>query len=83
MTDEEISALQERVNTLEAANTELTAERDSLRDENAQLKETNAQLTAETAETKKLNYTLARQLDTKPRATFEETLLSAMGVNKK
>ena len=82
MTDEEITALQERITTLETENTNLTAERDSLRDENAELIAARDAAQTEAQETKKLNYTLARQLDTKPRATFEDTLLKSMGVKK-
>ena len=36
----------------------------------------------EAQETKKLNFTLARQLDTKPRETFENVLLKSMGVKQ-
>lgn len=82
MTDEEITALQERLTTLETENANLTAERDSLREENAELIAARDAAQTEAQETKKLNYTLARQLDTKPRATFEDTLLNSMGVRK-
>lgn len=82
MTEEEITALQERVITLETENANLTAERDSLRDENAELIAARDAAQTEAQETKKLNYTLARQLDTKPRDTFENVLLKSMGVRK-
>lgn len=82
MTDEEITALQERITTLESENANLTAERDSLREENAELIAARDAAQTEAQETKKLNYTLARQLDTKPRETFENVLLTSMGVRK-
>lgn len=42
----------------------LTAERDSLREENETLKSAAVKTADELAETKKLNFTLARQVDT-------------------
>jgi hypothetical protein len=81
MTDEEITAMQTENETLRQSVSDLTAERDSLREENAELIATRDAAVSEAAETKKVNYTLARQLDTKPHATFEDTLLKAMGVN--
>lgn len=80
MTEEEITAMQTENETLRQNVSDLTAERDSLREENAELIAARDAAVNEAAETKKVNYTLARQLDTKPRATFEETLLKAMGV---
>ena len=80
MTDEEITALQTENEALRQSVSDLTAERDSLREENAELIAARDAAVNEAAETKKVNYTLARQLDTKPRATFEDTLLTAMGV---
>ena len=82
MTDEEISALQETVTTLQAQVSDLTAERDSLEEENAALRAERDTSAAELQETKKLNYTLARQIDSRPKASFGETLLKAMGVNE-
>ena len=81
MPDEEITALRTENEALRQGVSDLTAERDSLREENAELIAARDAAVNEAAETKKVNYTLARQLDTKPRATFEETLLKAMGVN--
>lgn len=81
MTDEEIKALQETVTNLQAQVSDLTAERDSLTEENATLRAERDAGAAELQETKKLNYTLARQMDSRPKATFEDTLLQAMGVN--
>lgn len=80
MTDEEITALQESNTALQAQVTELTAERDSLREENTALRTERDTSAAELQETKKLNYTLARQIDSRPKETFEDTLLKAMGV---
>lgn len=80
MTDEEINALQENVTALQAQVEELTAERDSLREENCTLRSERDSSAAELKETKKLNYTLARQIDNRPKETFEDTLLNAMGV---
>ena len=80
MTDEEITAMQTENETLRQSVSDLTAERDSLREENAELIAARDAAVNEAAETKKVNYTLARQLDTKPRATFEDTLLKAMEV---
>lgn len=82
MTEEEINALQETVTTLQAQVSDLTAERDSLSEENAQLRAERDTSAAELQETKKLNYTLARQIDSRPKASFEDTLLKAMGVNE-
>lgn len=81
MTEEEITAMQSENESLKQSVSDLTAERDSLREENAELIAARDAAVSEAAETKKVNYTLARQLDTKPRATFEDTLLKAMGVN--
>lgn len=80
MTEEEIAAMLAENESLRQNVSDLTAERDSLREENADLIAARDAAVNEAAETKKVNYTLARQLDTKPRATFEETLLQAMGV---
>lgn len=82
MTEAEIAALQQELETLRAANDDLTAERDSLREENANLVAARDAAQTEAQETKKLNFTLARQLDTKPRETFENVLLNSMGVKQ-
>ena len=75
-------ALQNSYDEAQQQITDLSAERDSLLEENAQMRETIKALEAETAETKKLNFTLARQLDTKPRATLETNLISLYGKGK-
>ena len=70
MEEVEIVALQEEIETQRGRVSELEAERDSLREELEQIKARNTELQTENVETKKLNYTLARQLDTKPKAGF-------------
>jgi len=82
MTEDEIKALQETVTNLQAQVSDLTAERDSLTEENTTLRAERDASAAELQETKKLNYTLARQMDSRPKETFEDTLLKAMGVVK-
>ena len=83
MEEAEIVALQEQLENERGRISELEAERDSLREELEQIKTRNTELQTENAETKKLNYTLARQLDTKPKAGFDETLIEMFGKGKK
>ena len=79
MEDVEIVALQQELEAERTRVEELTAERDSLREENETIKQEMEQVRTEASETKKLNYTLARQLDTKPKKSFDETLISMFG----
>lgn len=79
MEDAEIVALQQSLDDAQRTVNDLTAERDSLLEELAQVKDQNDSLIAENAETKKLNFTLARQLDTKPRQTAEQALVEMFG----
>lgn len=79
MEDAEIVALQNSLEESQQRVNDLTAERDSLLEELAQVKDQNDSLIAENAETKKLNFTLARQLDTKPRQTAEQALVEMFG----
>lgn len=79
MEDAEIVALQNSLDEAQKQLIDLTAERDSLLEELAQVKDQNEGLIAENAETKKLNFTLARQLDTKPRQTAEQALVDMFG----
>lgn len=79
MEDAEIVALQNSLDEAQRQLIDLTAERDSLLEELAQVKDQNVGLIAENAETKKLNFTLARQLDTKPRQTAEQALVEMFG----
>ncbi len=79
MDETEIVALQNQLEETQKTITDLTAERDSLVEELEQLKKRNLELIDETAATKKLNFTLARQLDTKPRQTAEKALVEMFG----
>lgn len=79
MDEVEIVALQNQLEETQKTLTDLTAERDSLVEELEQVKKRNLELIDETAATKKLNFTLARQLDTKPRQTAEQTLVEMFG----
>lgn len=63
MTEEELKAL---IDSQAETISNLTAERDSLAEENVTLKEAAAKVSEELASTKKLNFTLSRQLDTAP-----------------
>lgn len=79
MEEVEIVALQQELEAERARVEELTAERDSLKEENETIRKEMDQVRTEASETKKLNYTLARQLDTKPKKSFDETLISMFG----
>lgn len=79
MEDAEIVALQNSLEEAQQRVNDLTAERDSLLEELAQVKNQNDSLIVENAETKRLNFTLARQLDTKPRQTAEQALVEMFG----
>ena len=63
MTEEEMKAL---IDSQAETISNLTAERDSLAEENTTLREAAAKVSEELASTKKLNFTLSRQLDTAP-----------------
>ena len=79
-TDELVDLLNSQTTEIET----LTAERDSLTEENTALKEAAQAAADEIKETKKLNFTLARQLDTrKQKATFEESMISLFGRGSK
>lgn len=54
--------------------TEARAERDSLKEENERLITESAKNKQELADTKKLNFTLARQIDRGPQKSLEEML---------
>ena len=79
MDEVEIVALQQDLEAERSRVEELTAERDSLREENETIRNEMEQIKTEASETKKLNYTLARQLDTKPKKSFDETLIAMFG----
>ena len=76
LTQEELIEL---LNSQETKIQEITAERDSYKEENEALKEKDQEREQELANTRKLNYTLARQVDTKKKSTFEETLVNMYG----
>jgi FtsZ-binding cell division protein ZapB len=79
-TDELVDLLNSQTTEIE----NLTAERDSLTEENNALKEAAQAAADEIKETKKLNFTLARQLDTrKQKATFEESVVALFGRGSK
>lgn len=79
MEDAEIVAMQQELEQERARVSDLEAERDSLREELEQTRARNQELQTENSETKKLNFTLARQLDTKPKKSFDETLVAMFG----
>ena len=56
----------------------LEAERDSFKEENDKLKEESQKLNTELSNTKKLNFTLARSLDTSERTRGVEDTLHEM-----
>ena len=79
MEEVELVAMQEELEQERARVSDLEAERDSLREELEQTRARNQELQTENNETKKLNFTLARQLDTKPKKSFDETLVAMFG----
>lgn len=81
MTAEElIEVITETEGQLEA----VSLERDSLREENATLSTQIENANKELTETKKLNYTLARQIDRKPHdADFDSILINLYGNSQK
>lgn len=83
MEDAEIVAMQQELEQERARVSDLEAERDSLREELEQTRARNQELQTENNETKKLNFTLARQLDTKPKKSFDETLVAMFGKGAK
>ena len=75
LTDDEKAAYLESAEALETTVKDQDAELNSLRTENETMKAGTAKLENELKETKELNFTLARQVDTsKDRPTFEDTL---------
>lgn len=79
-TEELIEVITETEGKLEA----VSLERDSLREENTALSSQVENVNKELTETKKLNYTLARQIDRKPReADFDSILINLYGNSQK
>lgn len=78
MTDEQ---LKELLTTAAGQIKDLEAERDSFKEENESLKSEKEKLNTELSNTKKLNFTLARQVDTsgKNKASVEDTLHAMFG----
>ena len=67
----------QQITDLEHDRSDLEAERDSLRAELDALKESNAKTVAELQDTKKLNFTLARQIDTGKAKTLDQIFAEA------
>lgn len=79
-TEELIEVITETEGKLEA----VSIERDSLKEENTALTNQIESATKELTETKKLNYTLARQIDRKPsEADFDTILINLYGNSQK
>ena len=77
MTDEQ---LKELLTSAAGQISDLEAERDSFKEENEQLKTESQKLNTELSNTKKLNFTLARQVDTSgTKASVEDTLHAMFG----
>ena len=75
LTDDEKAAYLLSCEALEVATKDQEAEISSLKKENETFKAGTEKLEAELKETKELNFTLARKVDTsKDRPTFEDTL---------
>ena len=75
LTDDEKAAYLLSCEALETTNKDQEAEIASLKNENETFKAGTEKLEAELKETKELNFTLARKVDTsKDRPTFEDTL---------
>lgn len=72
-----IDSQTQQIADLEHDRSDLEAERDSLRAELDALKESNAKTSAELQETKKLNFTLARQIDTGKSKTLDQMIAEA------
>ena len=81
MTSEEmqvmIDAQVQQIADLEHDRSDLTAERDSLRAELHALKQRHDETARELQETKKLNFTLARQVDTGKQKTLDQIFAEA------
>ena len=71
---DELEELKAQIAEIVRQNESLTAERDSLSEENAQLKARAEEWEKELAETKKLNFTLGRQVSHQPAESVEEVL---------
>lgn len=74
LTEAEQSALLTTIEDNAKTISDLTAERDSLRTENTSLKEEQEKTEQELKQTKELNFTLARKVDSKPNKDIETIL---------
>lgn len=74
MTEEEQTNYLQGCEALETTLKDNEAEISSLKSENETLKAGSTKLEDDLKKTKELNFTLARQIDTKPKASFEDIL---------
>lgn len=74
MTEEEKTNYLQGCEALETTLKDNEAEISSLKSENETLKAGSSKLEEDLKKTKELNFTLARQIDTKPRDSFEDIL---------
>ena len=77
LTPEEQTALLTSADDMTRKIADLEAERDSFRQENDSLKERQANLEKDLKETKTVNYTLARQINTAPEKDTETLMYEA------
>lgn len=83
LSDDEKAAALQSYEALETLNKDQEAEIASLKKENETFKAGSEKLEAELKETKELNFTLARKVDTsKNRPTFEDTLHDMFNIKK-
>lgn len=84
LTEDEQAALLESYEAQETLLKDHEAEIDSLKKENETFKAGSEKLEKELKETKELNFTLARKVDTNiPRPSFEDTLHDIFGVKER
>ena len=78
LSEEEQSTFLSTIETNEKTIQDLTAERNSFKTENDELKKTIAANETELKATKELNFTLARKINTAPKADAETVLFNFM-----
>lgn len=74
LTEEEQNALFNAMDEKAVLYDDMEAERDSFKKENDQIRKEITDLKAEMKKTKELNFTLARQMNTKPEQSAEDIL---------
>lgn len=74
LSDEEKSAMLEKLNETAVLYDDMEAERDSFKTENEKLKKENSDLKSEMKKTKELNFTLARSIKREPDKSAEDIL---------